>query len=418
MYMRKAMRSIVLVSVILLMVGICTTNAENLPSTFTFINKSYTGTRFSNKVVVVAGGTSGIGFASAAMFIQECAKAVYLLGQNVEKGKLAKSVISNVGASLDHCKYENDFTERVFFLRTDIRNRTSIRNTLNTIHSMDITDNTVHVLVNTAGIAGWVDPLPSIPDDAWFGENDSIYNNLYGTIFLMSEMTRFWNMDKCRNDATGTLTCPELGFTPAIVNVASEQGLTPTPTLMMYGVSKAGIIQATRTLAETFPPPALRVNVVAPGLVSTPLTWNQARGYTVENKSKLNDTYPGVQFGFECVSKGKDGKPEIIEGDCQGGGKGSPGCPCPDLQWTDPRVQLLFGQMKAMVDPRRIGAGILYLASEDANQKKVTGETYVIDHLQDKDNDPGTNWSCGPLVGPPLQIGQCCGPSKPLPPLF
>ena len=44
-----------------------------LPSTFTFIDRSYAGDRFINDTVVVFGGTSGIGFAAAAMLLAECA---------------------------------------------------------------------------------------------------------------------------------------------------------------------------------------------------------------------------------------------------------------------------------------------------------------------------------------------------------
>ena len=72
---------------------------------------------------------------------------------------------------------------------------------------------------------------------AWLSEEDSLHNNLYGTINIMTEALRYWKFTNCLQ-AVGQPACPDIGYKPSIVNVASVQGLTPTPGMLMYGASK------------------------------------------------------------------------------------------------------------------------------------------------------------------------------------
>jgi 3-oxoacyl-[acyl-carrier protein] reductase len=58
----------------------------------------------------------------------------------------------------------------------------------------------------------------------------------------------------------------------SIVNVASAGGEIAAPTLSVYGMTKAGVIQLTRTVAAELGPRGVRANAVAPGFVETPMT--------------------------------------------------------------------------------------------------------------------------------------------------
>jgi 3-oxoacyl-[acyl-carrier protein] reductase len=58
----------------------------------------------------------------------------------------------------------------------------------------------------------------------------------------------------------------------SIVNVASAGGEVPAPTLSVYGMTKAAVVQLTRTAAAELGPSGVRVNAVAPGFVESPMT--------------------------------------------------------------------------------------------------------------------------------------------------
>jgi 3-oxoacyl-[acyl-carrier protein] reductase len=67
----------------------------------------------------------------------------------------------------------------------------------------------------------------------------------------------------------------------SIVNVASAGGEVPAPTLAVYGMTKAAVIQLTRTAAAELGPAGVRANAVAPGFTDTAMTqraWRAADG--------------------------------------------------------------------------------------------------------------------------------------------
>jgi 3-oxoacyl-[acyl-carrier protein] reductase len=106
------------------------------------------------------------------------------------------------------------------------------------------------ILVNCAGITRFIPhpDLAALTDEVW----DSILGvNLKGTFAC------------CRAAA------PHLKRTHgAIINVASVAGMRAAGSSIVYAVSKAGVLQLTRSLALALAP-EIRVNAVAPGLVAT-----------------------------------------------------------------------------------------------------------------------------------------------------
>ncbi len=57
----------------------------------------------------------------------------------------------------------------------------------------------------------------------------------------------------------------------SIINITSAGGEVPAPTLSVYGMTKAGVAQLTRTAAAELGAAKIRVNAVAPGFIDTPM---------------------------------------------------------------------------------------------------------------------------------------------------
>lgn len=161
----------------------------------------------------------------------------------------------------------------------------------------------------------------------------------------------------------------------------------------MYSASKHAIIGLVTSVAAYFPG-ELRANVVLPGLVDTPFTWNQMRGKEVFPNGTLWTKYP-LQPAWQCVVDGK----VIEDGDCSGGGTGY-GCPCEDLRRDDPRLRAALGKagLWPPLDPRLVGAAVLDLANPTAVATGVSRVVNTTAEFQCKEDSKQKMWEQCPLV--------------------
>jgi NAD(P)-dependent dehydrogenase (short-subunit alcohol dehydrogenase family) len=108
----------------------------------------------------------------------------------------------------------------------------------------------VDVLVNNAATNPVMAPLLDLTLDAW---RKVFEINLTGPFVLSRALGR-----RMAERGAG-----------AIVNIASNGGLSPSPGLGAYCTSKAALLHLTRCLAVELGPRGVRVNAIAPGLVET-----------------------------------------------------------------------------------------------------------------------------------------------------
>ncbi len=95
----------------------------------------------------------------------------------------------------------------------------------------------------------------------------------------------------------------------AIVNVASAGGEMPAPSLSVYGMTKAAVIQLTRTVAVELGPKGVRANAVAPGFIETPMTqrtWTNPDGSVDETKRMEMLGIRGAQSPLGTTGETKD----------------------------------------------------------------------------------------------------------------
>lgn len=212
---------------------------------------------FAGKVVLVTGGSRGIGFAAVKGFLAAGAK-VYFLSHYVETGAKALAALKEINPD-----YE---------VKTKAIDLCDYKAVQELYKEIETTWGRLDVLVNNAGTdsSTW---LTKLKQSEW----DDVCNlNMKGT-FTMSKYA-----------------IPYLIKTKGcIINTASVAGVYSAPTGLPYPASKAAIIAMTKSMAYSFANKGVRVNCVAPGVVATDLV----AGLPQFAKDSIGDTIPMKRFG-------------------------------------------------------------------------------------------------------------------------
>jgi NAD(P)-dependent dehydrogenase (short-subunit alcohol dehydrogenase family) len=186
-----------------------------------------------DKGVLIAGGTSGIGLATARRFLEEGAR-VYAAGL-AEEVASAGEELTPLGA--------------VEVAAVDVAGE---RDVAGMVPAAEAVLGRIDVLVNNAGIARKARFLETRIDE-W---DRTIAVNLRGMFLVAQAVARRMVAD---------------GRGGAIVNMASTNALGGEENFAHYNASKGGVLQLTRTMAVELGPEGVRVNCVCPGFIDTPL---------------------------------------------------------------------------------------------------------------------------------------------------
>jgi NAD(P)-dependent dehydrogenase (short-subunit alcohol dehydrogenase family) len=203
----------------------------------------------NERVVIVTGGASGIGRATAARLVAEGAR-VALIDRDGDAAAAVGDELGDGVLALAGDVASEDDVERYFAATAEHFGR-------------------VDSLHNNAGIEGPVTPLVDF-ETAQFERLLAI--NYRGVFLNLRQMLRCARRTGCR---------------ATIVNTSSGTGLHGVPGLSIYGSTKSAIIGLTRTAAIENAAAGIRVNAVAPGPVDTPMMGRFPAEFSDEAAARL-----------------------------------------------------------------------------------------------------------------------------------
>lgn len=190
---------------------------------------------YSGKTVLITGGSTGIGRATALAFGRQGAKVV--IGDANAEGATTVELIRHAGG------------EGVF-VRMDVSNERQVAGLVDeTVRAYGALD----IAFNNAGIAARAAPLADV-DASTFDRILAV--DLRGVFLAMKYEIR--HMLKAGGGV--------------ILNTASVAGLVADPNMAPYVAAKHGVVGLSKAAAIEYASHNIRVNALAPGLVETPMT--------------------------------------------------------------------------------------------------------------------------------------------------
>ncbi len=190
----------------------------------------------SNKVAIITGASSGIGYATAKLFAREGAKVIIAARRQLELDALVEQITHAGGHAI---ALVGDVKDEAFA-------KALVELAIARFGGLD-------VAFNNAGTMGEMGATPEVALSEW---EETIRTNLTSA-FLGAKYQLPAMLD--RNGGSLIFTSTFVGYTIGLPGMAA------------YAASKAGLIGLTQALAAEFGPKGIRVNALLPGGTDTPM---------------------------------------------------------------------------------------------------------------------------------------------------
>jgi len=316
---------------------------------------------------------------------------VHIVGRCKSKGLAAKDELVEFARANAHgpcLKAHTDWQSLVHFHAVDVGgvegNESAIARLLaSPAFRDDMCTHPVKYAVNSAGVSGFIGATHSLTPALLLNDNDNAYRtNLLGNLWSISAEWAYF-----REVAATCETTREF----SIVALSSYNGIRACPTCAVYGSTKFGInglVQSTAVEAKTDTKVkgtagedltmTLRVNSVCPGLVATPLTFNQARGdIGLQGYQCCDGAFRDASVA-ECGMALKNGSATRVSSTllCRDASE----CACPNVAQGDPAIASVFPEdmLAAIMDPSEIATAVVTL-SDNQRSAGVTAAVVSVD---------------------------------------
>jgi NAD(P)-dependent dehydrogenase (short-subunit alcohol dehydrogenase family) len=192
-----------------------------------------------DKTCVVTGGSRGLGFAIARIFLEAGARRVYITARKEAACQEAAKELSEYGECIA--------------IPSDLGKMEEIERFANLLKEKE---STIDVLVNNAGV-GWLATMEDFPEMGW----DKVMDlNVKSPFFLTQKLLPLLKEGASPDD------------TASVINIGSIAGILGRTDTLSYAPSKSAIHQVTRNLAFVLADQHIRVNAIAPGRFHTKMT--------------------------------------------------------------------------------------------------------------------------------------------------
>ncbi|OPA75117.1 hypothetical protein BVG16_21130 [Paenibacillus selenitireducens] len=226
--------------------------------------------RFEDKVVVIIGGTSGIGLETAYQFAAEGA-AVVITGRSQDKTREKAEEIRGKAV----------YPDRIVPISGDATKSADVQSIFDqTMQQFGKVD----ILVHVAGISGRKfgdGPLDECTENGW----DVVMESNVKSVYLTNHA------------ALGIMKEQNYG---SIVNISSVLGMVGAREHFVthaYAASRGAVIQLSRSAAVYYSKHNIRINVVCPGLLDTPMSQRAATDTVIrEALTKLQPLEPHIGY--------------------------------------------------------------------------------------------------------------------------
>jgi len=189
-----------------------------------------------DKVAVITGGTTGIGLATAKLFVAHGAKII-IAGRRRKEGELALKELGTIANTVD-------------FIETDVSKKHEVQNLINaTVSAYGRLD----IAFNNAGIEGRFAPINTLEEEDY----DAVMDINTKGVWLSCK----YQIEQFRKQGTGG----------SIINTSSWLAVGAFSGSALYSASKAALEGMTRALAVEVAADNIRINNIQPGYIQTPM---------------------------------------------------------------------------------------------------------------------------------------------------